>query len=204
MPQPLHFICLYLLVELLINSQSLLPAPDPACQTTSWARIVAGGSPRRARRMNLQFLEPSLVDGVVHVAPPSAVIEDGSKDWSDCLVGYFIGSKLPFNAVNTIARKLWAKDGLTDVLGHNTGFIFFRFSSDAGANAILEKGPWLFAGRYLALKKWEPGLKLYKDPATKIPVWINLHNVPLEYWNEEGLNYLASAVGGPPLCRCRH
>ena len=57
--------------------------------------------------MNLQFLEPTLVDCVVHVAPPTVVIEDESKDWSNSLVGYFIGSKLPYSAVNhTIARKI--------------------------------------------------------------------------------------------------
>ena len=135
---------------------SSIAAPSPELITctpniqinskTSWARIVAE-SPKRHNRMNLQFLEPVLVDGVVHVAPPTVVIEDGSKDWSNSLVGYFIGSKLPFSAVNTIARKIWSNDSLMDVLAHNRGFFFFHFSSDAGADAVLEKGPWLFAGR---------------------------------------------------------
>ena len=35
------------------------------------------------------------------------------------------------------------------------------------------------------------------DAVAKIPVWIQLHNVPLEYWNEAGLSCLASAVGVP-------
>ena len=131
--------------------------------------------------MKLHFLEPTRVDGGVHVAHPSVVVDDGSKDWSNSLVGYFIRSKLPFSAVSTIAKKIWTKDGLSDVLAHNRGFFFFCFSSDAGADAILEKGPWLFTGRFLALKKWEPGLKLYKDLADKIPLWIKLHNIPLEY-----------------------
>ncbi|KAG5541135.1 hypothetical protein RHGRI_021119 [Rhododendron griersonianum] len=29
----------------------------------------------------------------------------------------------------------------------------------------------------------------------KLPLWIQLHNVPLQYWTEEGLSYLASAIG---------
>ena len=74
--------------------------------------------------MNLQFLEPSTVEGVIHVAPPKVVIEDGSKVWSNSLVGYFIGSKLPFSVVNNIARKIWSKEGLVDVLAHSRGFFF--------------------------------------------------------------------------------
>ena len=28
-------------------------------------------------------------------------------------------------------------------------------------------------------------------------MWIKLYNIPLEYWNEEGLSHIASAVGKP-------
>ena len=115
--------------------------------------------------MKLQFIAPSLIDGAVHVSPTYAVIEEGAQAWTHCLVGYFIGTKLPFTAINSIARKIWSKDGLIDVHAQTNGFFFFRFSNETGMTAILDKGPWLFAGRYLALKKWEPGLKLYKDPS---------------------------------------
>ena len=96
--------------------------------------------------MKLQYIEPSRIDGVVHVAPTYIVLEDGAQAWSHCLVGYFVGSTLPFSAVNSIARKIWTKDGLLDVHAQGNGFIFFRFSTEAGVTTIIEKGPWLFAG----------------------------------------------------------
>ena len=43
----------------------------------------------------------------------------------------------------------------------------------------------------------ETGTQLYLDAVHKIPVWVQLYNVPLEYWNAEGLSYLASAMGVP-------
>ena len=36
-----------------------------------------------------------------------------------------------------------------------------------------------------------------KENVAKILVWVQLHNVPLEYWTAKGLSYLASDVGTP-------
>ena len=41
------------------------------------------------------------------------------------------------------------------------------------------------------------GLKLNKESVSRIPVWTQLHNVPVEYWTSEGLSSVASVVGVP-------
>ena len=38
---------------------------------------------------------------------------------------------------------------------------------------------------------------LSKESFDKAPVWVNLYNIPLEYWNAKGLSYIASAIGRP-------
>ena len=40
-------------------------------------------------------------------------------------------------------------------------------------------------------------MQLTKCHHANIPLWIKLHNVPLQFWNEEGLRYIASVVGKP-------
>ncbi|KAK0588873.1 hypothetical protein LWI29_006507 [Acer saccharum] len=77
------------------------------------------------------------------------------------------------------------------------GFYFFKFLDEEACSNVLEAGPWLFAGRMVILKKWHPRLILSKDSYSKIPVWVKLFNIPHEYWNEEGLSHIASAVGKP-------
>ena len=64
-------------------------------------------------------------------------------------------------------------------------------------NTVVELGPWLLAGRQLVLKKWIPGLKLLKYSFDRIQVWAHLHNIPIEFWSEEGLSHLSSVVGKP-------
>ncbi|KAK3221966.1 hypothetical protein Dsin_008991 [Dipteronia sinensis] len=99
--------------------------------------------------------------------------------------------------VNNIAMRLWGNPGLQEVLANDKGFFFFKFLDDEACSNVLESGPWLFAGRMVILKKWHPRLILTKETCSKIPVWVKLFNIPHEYWNEEGLSHIASAVGKP-------
>lgn len=40
-------------------------------------------------------------------------------------------------------------------------------------------------------------MKLCKEILNRLPVWVNFHNIPVEYWTAEGLSHIASAVGKP-------
>ncbi|KAK3229980.1 hypothetical protein Dsin_001861 [Dipteronia sinensis] len=87
--------------------------------------------------------------------------------------------------------RIWGNRGLLEVLANKKGFYFFKFSDDKACSNVLD------AGRMVILKKWHPRLILSKDSYSKILIWVKLFNIPHEYWNEEGLSHIASAVGKP-------
>ncbi|KAK3218488.1 hypothetical protein Dsin_012458 [Dipteronia sinensis] len=149
------------------------------------------------RPMNLKFYQPSYCGNRKCVSPPLEITENGSKAWKNYLVGYFIEKKPHFSLVNNIAMRLWGNRGVQEVLANDRGFFFFKFLDDEACSNVLESGRWLFAGRMVILKKWHPRLILTKETCSKIPVWVKLFNIPYEYWNEEGLSHIASAVGKP-------
>ncbi|XP_022857164.1 uncharacterized protein LOC111378228 [Olea europaea var. sylvestris] len=117
--------------------------------------------------------------------------------WRTTLVGSFVGKKLAFPVVNSIAHKLWGKFGLQEVLSSDAGFYFFKFDSLRQAVLVLEGAPWHMANRPLILKRWEPNMTLAKENLRCIPVWVKLYNIPFEYWTTKGLSHVASAVGRP-------
>ena len=133
----------------------------------------------------------------VVVSPLVEVEELGTKKWELCLVGRFLDTKLPPAVVSSITRKLWLKQGLMDVIPHGKGLYIFRFSQPSGAKDVLEGGPWLIAGRHLCLRWWSPKISWQREDVLTVPIWVQLHNVPLEFWTAEGLSYLANAVGKP-------
>ncbi|KAL0300496.1 UNVERIFIED_CONTAM: hypothetical protein Scaly_3044400 [Sesamum calycinum] len=52
-------------------------------------------------------------------------------------------------------------------------------------------------GQPIVLQVWEQGMSLRRQKHTKIPVWIRLKHLPMEYWTAEGLSAVASGVGIP-------
>ncbi|KAF7144738.1 hypothetical protein RHSIM_Rhsim04G0128800 [Rhododendron simsii] len=98
------------------------------------------------------------------------VEDNGSDLWSDCVVGYFLDKKVAFPIVKNIE----------------------------GAHCkVMESGPWPIAGNLMILKKWRPQMVLQKEQMSSIPICVHFSNVPLEFWNAEGLIYIASAIGEP-------
>ena len=73
--------------------------------------------------------------------PPEEVIDDGVRLWSLCLVGQFTGKKLVYNTVRSLAKRLWGKSGLVDVLSQGSGLFSFIFSREEGLHTVLDGGP---------------------------------------------------------------
>ncbi|KAL0284069.1 UNVERIFIED_CONTAM: hypothetical protein Sradi_7209000, partial [Sesamum radiatum] len=46
-------------------------------------------------------------------------------------------------------------------------------------------------------QQWEQGMSLRWQKHTKVPIWIRIRHLPMEYWTEDGLSAVASGVGTP-------
>jgi len=49
----------------------------------------------------------------------------------------------------------------------------------------------------MANRHWTPNMQFSEDDFSRIPIWIKLHHVSLEYWTNKGLSYVAGALGVP-------
>ncbi|KAE9445459.1 hypothetical protein C3L33_22645, partial [Rhododendron williamsianum] len=182
----------------LINSinGSGIVLPGGVEMGSSWKDKVAPPGVSNTR-MTFQYFPPTVEGDRITVSPPCAVEVKGAEKWKNCLVGHFVDKKIPFLAVRSVAFKKWTDYGLVDVLSNDKGFYFFQFGSEGACREIVESGPWHFGGRLMVLQIWHPDIEYEKEGLTKLPIWIQLYNVPLQYWTAEGLSYLASSVGKP-------
>lgn len=49
----------------------------------------------------------------------------------------------------------------------------------------------------MVLQIWNADIEYEKEGLKKLPIWIQLYNVALQFWTAEGLSYIASFVGKP-------
>ncbi|GJV77364.1 zinc knuckle CX2CX4HX4C containing protein [Tanacetum coccineum] len=115
------------------------------------------------------------------------------------LYGYFIGKRMAFPVVEYYARNNWAKHGLKRIMMNSKGFFFFKFDSRAGLKAVLEGGPWLIRKSQIILKKWSLDTRLLKEELTRIPIWVKLHDVPIQVFEEDGISLISTFIGKPVM-----
>nr|GEU64361.1 retrovirus-related Pol polyprotein from transposon TNT 1-94 [Tanacetum cinerariifolium] len=107
---------------------------------------------------------------------------------------------LGFHGVNiSIPRKVVekGKHGLKRIIMNTKGLFVFKFDSKAGLEAVLESGPWMIHQTSIILKKWSMSTSLQKEELTRIPIWVKLHDVPLQVF--EGDDVIT--IGIPSLTR---
>ncbi|GAV92382.1 DUF4283 domain-containing protein/zf-CCHC_4 domain-containing protein [Cephalotus follicularis] len=128
---------------------------------------------------------------------PEEVLEEGAKEWENALVGYFVGKKIPFRSLQAVLNKKWSEAGKFTIHTSENGIFVFKCESLEVRNWILDNGPWDVWGVHMALRLWERDMPPICSGFSKIPVWVKLLNIPMEYWTPRGLSHLASVLGTP-------
>ncbi|KAI6697193.1 hypothetical protein NL676_017312 [Syzygium grande] len=167
---------------------------DTKTQSTqrSWVAVARSAE----KRYGLSFIPPTIVDGKPLVQISEAILEDSNPKWKECLVGYFVGKKLPFMLTETTVKNVWGNN-LVDVMANGDGFFFFHIPDESFRRKVLDGGPITILRVPMILKQWHPNLKLIKDQHQSIPIWVKLRDIPYALWSAFGISTIANALGKP-------
>ncbi|KAK8668475.1 hypothetical protein V6N13_105928 [Hibiscus sabdariffa] len=121
----------------------------------------------------------------------------GLKQWSNAFVGNFLGKSPPLGIFQRTASRLWGKEGSVTIRFLAPSVYMINFPSQRVRDWVLETGPWHIQQKAIVLRRWKLGLLLEELKLTSTPIWIKLWHVPLELYSQQGLSYVASAVGRP-------
>lgn len=102
----------------------------------------------------------------------------------------------PWPSVSIIrqgSRSLWGVECRFKTLAN--GFYLGIAPSRADKANILKKGPYLLEGKGIILKEWTPNFDPTKEKVQSFPIWINLHNLPVEYWGEKVMEEIGNTIG---------
>ncbi|KAF7848459.1 hypothetical protein BT93_L1932 [Corymbia citriodora subsp. variegata] len=175
------------------RNQVLLPqqkgTSSPAVR--SWANVAKSAT----QGYSLSYIPHTDVEeNVVHLSDQLLAAADSL--WKECLVGYFIGKKLPFKLIETALRHLWGHQ-LKDIKANDQGFYFFHIPDHEFRRKVAERGPITVAKVPLILQQWRPLLELRKGSHTSVLVWVRLKNLPYDLWSAPGISAIASCIGKP-------
>ncbi|KAK8655336.1 hypothetical protein V6N13_107918 [Hibiscus sabdariffa] len=135
-------------------------------------------------------------DGKLLVQPPREVLDLGGEAMVALLRNFMEKSPL-LGVFRRIANKLWAERGQwrLDFLAPSVYLI--NFPSQRVRDWVLESSPWHILQKAIILRNWLPGMNFDIVSLDTAPVWIKFWHIPLELYSQQGLGYLASALGKP-------
>ncbi|CAN6905010.1 unnamed protein product [Brassica oleracea] len=128
----------------------------------------------------------------------NSVIEKHKKSW-DCfvLVQFYHGPPSQ-GTIYKIVNGIWSKNYRDIIVSKMEGFAFlFRIPNASTRNKVIKQRLWQIEGQTMFVDKWEPGVIPTKLVLTSAPIWLELRNVPLQFFNEDGLERIAGLVGHP-------
>ncbi|XP_039166589.1 uncharacterized protein LOC120292463 [Eucalyptus grandis] len=141
----------------------------------SWvavARTVAKG-------YDLVYTPLTMVNNRLVIEITNQDLEAVDLKMFECLMGYFIGCRMPFKVVEEAMKKAWGSN-LAEVMSNGKGLFMFRIPD-----------------REFCRSQWTPGLELRRETHRVVPVWVRLSNIPFSCWFAHFIRRVASALGKP-------
>lgn len=111
------------------------------------------------------------------------------------LFGKFFGKPPLFEQVKNILLKKWEHIGEIHISDLPNGFILIRCSNQSELQRLLSEGPWTINGIILQLSPWHPFFEPTFTKLTTAAIWIQLHNLPIEFWSGDTLETISSHLG---------
>lgn len=155
----------------------------------SWANLFKSNRKPENVLMLSEWIEDS-----EEITLSSDDVDIVEKSWGYGLIGYVAG-KFPGKGAIDQCCKSWGVK--VQLHFHSSGWLLFKFSSSIDRDAVLNNGPFYIFGRPLLLKVMPDEFDFNDCEINKVPVWVQLPNLPLEYWNVRALSKIASKLGTP-------
>ncbi|KAK4375696.1 hypothetical protein RND71_006373 [Anisodus tanguticus] len=124
----------------------------------------------------------------------TADIDDLTDTWGYLLIGYFAGT-FPGNIALMKLCRSWGVTYRFTV--HASGWIIFKFNSEADKEKVMANGPHFVYSTPLLLKDIPHCFTFDRQEICTIPIWVRLPSLPLELWNEMALSRILSRIGRP-------
>ncbi|XP_059076363.1 uncharacterized protein LOC131875739 [Cryptomeria japonica] len=136
-------------------------------------------------------------DRPILIIQPEQVSEDVDYWCNHALICKFLGLRLSLPVLESWARRVWNPEGDMEIILAANNYFLVIFSNLMDRNRAFEGGPYFFNQVGLFIKPWHMGFNSAEEIPSRVPVWIRLPRLPLEFWREDILHSISLLLGKP-------
>ncbi|CAN0880263.1 hypothetical protein LINGRAHAP2_LOCUS13565, partial [Linum grandiflorum] len=119
------------------------------------------------------------------------------REWRSALVVKGLGRRIPYLPLARRLNFLWAKTGNIQISDLNNGYFLVRFREKEDYEAAMIGGPWMLGETYLTVHRWHKGFNPWRNEVTSTLVWVQLPDLPVEFYHTQAVMRIASKIGTP-------
>ncbi|OMO58846.1 hypothetical protein CCACVL1_25317 [Corchorus capsularis] len=109
-------------------------------------------------------------------------ITDSRILWGHCILAYMFDIRVfSVNYLQTLVRREWHSTGAIQVVGRQGKLYTIFVENEADRDRIVQRGPYAFQGAFFAVDWWRTNSVLRQILPDRVPVWLHLLDLPLEY-----------------------
>ncbi|CAI0389519.1 unnamed protein product [Linum tenue] len=192
--------------EVAVSEQPTKP-PDPGVSFKD--RLLGRRSASPAHAATSEFLLEKEVLAKVHIDYANGnklmpmmrlsddLLQEECQAWKNAIIikpyGNTVGHHLLVNRLHT----LWTPAAEMEVLELGNGFSVVKFEDPEDLTRVISGGPYIIAGKFLAIQLWTPGFNPFSSRISTLLTWVRFTHLPTEYYRDEILFTLASCMGRP-------
>ncbi|KAL5840076.1 hypothetical protein ACOSQ4_012684 [Xanthoceras sorbifolium] len=119
------------------------------------------------------------------------------KPWDNALILKNMGRPHSLNFMLAKLKQKWPLAGHWQLMDMEGGYFVARFQLKADLDMVLTEGPWVIANQYLVAQRWIPNFVPGEQEIQKMPVWIRMSRIPMEWMEHELLWGIGELLGNP-------
>lgn len=116
------------------------------------------------------------------------------EEWGFALIGY-VGGRFP--GIKAIRESMAKWKVQVKLHLHPSGWLVFKFNSKEDRDGVINGGPYFVFNRPLLLKEIPSEFAFGDEEICKVPVWIQLPSLPIDYFTKGALSKIGSWIGTP-------
>ncbi|CAN0917281.1 hypothetical protein LINGRAHAP2_LOCUS30196 [Linum grandiflorum] len=119
------------------------------------------------------------------------------REWRSALIVKGLGRRVSYLPLARRLNFLWARNGELQITDMQNGCYLVRFREKEDYEMVMNGGPWLLGDTYLTVYRWHKGFNPWNSDAKTTMVWIQLPDLPIEYYHPTVVMRIASKIGAP-------
>ena len=176
----------------------------PAMGESFKSKLVNASNPNQWQGFGAGKDKLKIADGdiTVTVGPtgPAMKLSDGLKTqlcrpWEKAVILKTMGRSHTLNFMHTKLKQKWNLHGNWQLTDLEDGYFVVRFQMEDDLEYVLTGGPWVVANHYITVQKWRPNFLPGEDVIQRMPVWVRLSKLPMEWIDVELLRSIGGMLG---------